>query len=73
MCIRDSYEKALESALDLASTLRDVETSEEEASEERENVFQDQDLRTLGLTQKELLQNAPAEQDGCFFVPEVLE
>lgn len=67
------YEKALESALDLASTLREVQTSDEKAGEEQENVFQDQDLQTLGLTPQELLQNAPAEKDGCFFVPEVLE
>lgn len=68
-----AYEHALESALNLASDLASVDTGEVETESTLENVYQEEDVATLGLSPDDLLQNAPQQKDGCFFVPEVLE
>lgn len=71
-----AYGEAFSQLLDLASELQTVDTSgisETVSLWGTENVYQDADTKTTGLTRDELLQNAPASQNGCFFVPEVLE
>ena len=70
-----SYQTELEKILELMDQLNELDTDKVEPTTrviEQVNVLRE-DIPTNGLTQEEVLKNAPSHQDGQIKVPSIMD
>ena len=71
----EKYTNDMQDILDFANTINQVDTEgvDEKASlEEKYNVFRKDDVKVF-KDRDDLLQNAPAQEDGMFRIPKVIK
>ena len=71
----ETFGRQLDDIINYVEKLNELDTSDVEPmlhAADRENVFRE-DKKKDSLPRKESLQNAPAESEGCFKVPRIIE